>query len=467
MRWTRGGFVALSAFLAAPVPAMSVLAMSVLATAPLEAAPRVSHKQVQEIKVSDKSGSTLQSMTRTADGRIVALLGPSQQGGFSIGSFFKKPEAAIQVFDKDGSQLKRWKIAISGQAIGSGPDGAIYVGGNGKIVKYDADGAVLKEIALPHLAALIADKEGLKQRALEQIENQKKSNEQMKKVYADQIEVLKKQIAKIEETATEDLSDADKRKTKRLKSQLTMYQSIRFPDRDDDTKVETVIQQLVQRASSISGISVTAADVFVVTGEEKGYGFAAWRMDQNFENPTKVLSELRGCCGQMDVQAVGNELFVAENTKHRVGRYDRDGKRIEEFGSTASRTNADGFGGCCNPMNVCFGPEGQILTAESEGIIRRFSPTGEYLGLVGRVTLTGGCKNVALSATADGERVYFCDLPGSRIIVMGPVTDAAEAEALAVPPKPTAAELAASADEDTDEADDADAEELEAKEDVE
>src|SRR5258708_13452677 len=93
-------------------------------------------------------------------------------------------------------------------------------------------------------------------------------------------------------------------------------------------------------------------------------------------------------------------------------------------------------------MNVCFGPEGKILTAESEGIIRRFSPAGEYLGLVGRVNLTGGCKNVSLSATADGERGYFCDLPGSRIIVMGPVTDAAEAEALAVPPKPPPGDLA-------------------------
>jgi hypothetical protein len=416
---------------------MPFLAFSGLATSAVAAVPRVSHKQVQAIKVTDKSGSgaTLQSMTRTSDGRIVALLGASRYGGINFGAS-KPPEAAIQVFDKEGTELTRWKIEIKGQAVGAGPDGSIFVGGNGKIAKYDADGKLLNEFELPHLAAMLADKEGLKQRAKEQIESQKNSNEQMKKTYAKQIDVLKVQIAKIEETEADDLSDADKRKLKRLKQQLTSYQSIRFADDNDDSKIEVVIQQLVQRASTISGISVTANDVFVVTGEEKGYGFAAWRMDQNFENPTKVLSELRGCCGQMDVQAVGNDLFVAENTKHRVGHYDRDGKRLEEFGSTASRGNADGFGGCCNPMNVCFGPSGQILTAESEGIIRRFSATGEYLGLVGRVTLTGGCKNVAVSATPDGERVYFCDLPGSKIIVMGPVTDDAEAEALAKPPKP-------------------------------
>src|SRR5438105_567808 len=133
MRWTRGGFFVVFAFLAMPFLAITVLATSDVATAALKAAPRVSHKLVQEIKISDKSGSTLQSMTRTADGRIVALLGPSQQGGFSLGSLFKTPKAAIQVFEKDGAQVKSWPVKIPGQAIGAGPDGAIYVGGNGKI----------------------------------------------------------------------------------------------------------------------------------------------------------------------------------------------------------------------------------------------------------------------------------------------------------------------------------------------
>jgi hypothetical protein len=399
-------------------------------------------------------------MTRTADGRIVALLGPARHGGV-IGGATKAPQGAIQIFDKDGKELKKWKVQIPGQAVGAGPDGSIFVGGNGKIVKYDADGKVLKEADLPHVAEMIADKDGLKQRAKEQIESQKESIEQAKKSYAQQIKVLKTQIAKMEETAADKRSEADKRKLKRLKQQLTSYESIRFAEGNDDTQLDGVIQQLVQRASTISGISATEKDVYVVTGEQKGYGFAAWRMDENFENSTKVLSELRGCCGQMDVQAIGDELFVAENTKHRVGHYDRDGKRIEEFGTTASRTNADGFGGCCNPMNVCSGPSGQILTAESEGIIRRFSPAGEYLGLVGRVNLTGGCKNVAVSASPDGERVYFCDLPNSRIVVMGPVTDAAEAEALAVPPKPLPGAVV-DADDEEDAVDDASAAEEDA-----
>jgi hypothetical protein len=448
MRWAREGFVVVSA----------VLATFVLTNVPLEAAPRVSHKQVQAIKVTDGKGATLQSMTRTSDGRIVALLGAARYGGIEEGTK-QAPQAAIQVYDKDGKELQRWNIPIPGQAVGAGPDGSIYVGGNGKVCKYSAAGKLLIETDLPHLTAMLADKDGLRQRAKEQIESQKESIEQTKKAYAEQIKVFKAQIAKIEETPAGDRTEAVNRKLKRLKLQLTSYESVRFFEGNDETQLEDVVQQLVQRAMTISSISASGKDVYVVSGEQKGYGFAAWRMDQNFKNPTKVLSELRGCCGQMDVQATGTELFVAENTKHRVGHYDRDGKRLEEFGTTASRKNEDGFGGCCNPMNVCFGPSGQVLTAESEGIIRRFSATGEYLGLVGRVTLTGGCKNVAVSASPDGERIYFCDLPGSRIIVMGPVTDAAEAEALAIPPKPAPGQFVESDDEeaDDDEAEEADA----------
>jgi hypothetical protein len=60
----------------------------------------------------------------------------------------------------------------------------------------------------------------------------------------------------IEETAVDDRTEAVKRKLKRLQQQLATYQSIQFGD-SGETKVETVIQQLVARASTISGIRVT------------------------------------------------------------------------------------------------------------------------------------------------------------------------------------------------------------------
>ncbi|HLJ10552.1 MAG TPA: hypothetical protein VKU82_05150 [Planctomycetaceae bacterium] len=103
-------------------------------------------------------------------------------------------------------------------------------------------------------------------------------------------------------------------------------------------------------------------------------------------------------------------------------------------------------------MNLCIGPEGQIFTAESEGIIRRFSASGEAMGMVGKVTLSGGCKNVAVAVSPDGENVYFCDLPGSRIIVLGRITDEEEAEALTKKLNKQAPPVVQEAEEDAEDA---------------
>ena len=69
-------------------------------------------------------------------------------------------------------------------------------------------------------------------------------------------------------------------------------------------------------------------------------------------------------------------------------------------------------------MNLRAATNGDIFTAESEGIIKRFNEKGDFLAVVGQVRLAGGCKNVAVAANGTGDRVYFCDQPGSRIIIL-------------------------------------------------
>lgn len=69
-------------------------------------------------------------------------------------------------------------------------------------------------------------------------------------------------------------------------------------------------------------------------------------------------------------------------------------------------------------MNLCFLKDGEIVTSESEGLVKRFSPTGEFLGLIGKAKVSGGCKNVAVAASPDGKRIYFYDLQGSKIIIL-------------------------------------------------
>ena len=110
--------------------------------------------------------------------------------------------------------------------------------------------------------------------------------------------------------------------------------------------------------------------------------------------------------------------FVAENSRHRVCHYDRDGELISTF-VKGDRTSFAGFAGCCNPMNLCFGPGGELYASESNiGRIKRFTPAGELLGLVGRVNLVPGCKNVAIEANSDGSRVYMLDITRNHIVMM-------------------------------------------------
>ena len=127
-------------------------------------------------------------------------------------------------------------------------------------------------------------------------------------------------------------------------------------------------------------------------------------------------------------QTAGRHLQAgAENCNHQFALYDRDGKKLGGYGTRQNDPQpppADGkaaegeavgcFGGCCNPMNVRALGTGDIFTAESEGVVRRFSAEGKYLGLAAAVKLTGGCKNVAVALSPDGKKLYFCDQPGSK-----------------------------------------------------
>lgn len=69
-------------------------------------------------------------------------------------------------------------------------------------------------------------------------------------------------------------------------------------------------------------------------------------------------------------------------------------------------------------MNLRASTKGDIFTSESEGYIKRFSAKGEFMGVVGKVAIGGGCKNVAIAMSPNEEKVYFCDQPGSKIFIL-------------------------------------------------
>lgn len=177
----------------------------------------------------------------------------------------------------------------------------------------------------------------------------------------------------------------------------------------------TISGGLFRRPSSPS-ITVTAKDVFVVL--RSGMGFDVYRLDHDLKSSRKILSGLRGCCGQLDITSDGKVLYVAENTRHQVGRYSRDGKLLSR-GGTADRTEASGFGGCCNPMNIRVGPGGALYTTETgPDRVKRYSPDGTFLGVVANLSIGKSCISVPAAANRDGGRVYVGDSQNKVVHVL-------------------------------------------------
>jgi len=370
-----------------------------------------SHTLLREVKVAGRGGNSLQTLAVDGDGRVLALVAPPR--GFSQGTAGAASE--VHVLDPDGKPAGVWPVPFHANAVNAGPDGTIYVAGDGKLARFDKAGkAVGAVVELPFIADMLKDRGKLKEKAEKQLKAQKASFEQMVRQYKDRVAKLEEK----EKAGKEKGEELTRSESTQLKQNRQILESFAESEKYYAAMtVQSVLDGILGRVKVISSVAVNDKDVYVVCGENEGYGFGLWRMGLDLTGATKILGNISGCCGQMDVQCCGDDLLVAENTKHRFARYDRDGKELSAGGKRAAGADPGGFGGCCNPMNVkaCGG---DVLTAESEGVVKRFGPGGEFKGVVGAVAVSGGCKNVAVGANADGSRVYFCDQPGGRVLIL-------------------------------------------------
>ncbi len=179
----------------------------------------------------------------------------------------------------------------------------------------------------------------------------------------------------------------------------------------------------------VSGIAVTDKEVFVAIGS--GWSTRSlsnlYRLDRNLANPKLLLERLRGCCQRCDVATHKGTVFLAENAAYRVVGIDREGKVLGKWGSR-DRKNVEGFGSCCNPMNLAFDDAGTLYTAESGlGRVKRYTIHGKFLGLVGSVgvarfnragRLAASCSNIAIAVTSDAELIYVMDFKNNQIRVL-------------------------------------------------
>ncbi len=178
-----------------------------------------------------------------------------------------------------------------------------------------------------------------------------------------------------------------------------------------------------------SGIAVWAENVFVAFGTEGSLRSRSdvVRFNRDLTEPVVIAEDMRGCCRRLDMVAWEENLYVAENARHRVVTLDRTGQVLSKWGAR-DRVNVEGFGSCCNPMNLYYSPKGCLYTAESGlGRVKRYSPDGKYLGLVGYVgvarfqqagRLAASCSNISVAANSDESLVYVLDYKDNLIRVM-------------------------------------------------
>jgi len=393
---------------------------------------------------NDAEGRTLQTFVRGSDGRLFGLVAKGYYDGAKHAD-----GGEIHVLDATGEKSSVWSTSFTPQRLAAGSDGTLFVAGFGRLAQFTAEGKLLREAAAPHLATVMADKDSLRKAAeaqrgeqVEQYESQLRQYEDLlkdaEKKQADAKPAAEKKPATdavvAEEPAPQSSSGVSlfgitlfggsetKYARAAPESNVESYRSMRdalkqMHDEQKAKPLEDIEREIAAQLERVHGIAVSADHVYVATAMSKGYGYAVWRMTHEFTEPKQIVSGLSGCCGQIDIQCHGDELFVAENSRHRVVRYDRDGKRTSAWGKRDRDGAGGGFGSCCNPMNLCFLSDGTVVTSESEGLMKRFSPDGKYDGMLASAKVGGGCKNVAVAVSTDGRHAYFYDQTGSQILV--------------------------------------------------
>ena len=382
------------------------------------------HKQARIIKpLYDGQPIVLNTYCLDREGNILACVGSdtfnyvANADGTQQAQKLRPPKL-LQVYSPDGDLLRTTELTFEPTAINQAPDGSVFVAGAGKVAHVSIDGKVLTTVDSPHIGDLDSFKERIEEGAKKQIE-------EMTTTYRDQVTRIEERIAKLKEKPEAEITERDTKRIATYEQQKSMYQ-------DQLTSMEASYtqafsgEQMLSRKLGITALAVTSKDLFLCCNAIEGYGYEVWRMTHEFSEPTKVVDQLGGCCGQCDIQATEENLVLAENTKFQVGLLDRDGTRLTGFGK-GDRKAVDGFGSCCNPMNVRCCDNGDILTAESSiGTIKRFSKDGELLGVVGKAKIGGGCKHVALDFDAKRNRYYMMNVDKSHICVLVPNAEAPE-----------------------------------------
>lgn len=390
-----------------------------IATAQLGTAPSVpsvadkaTHQHSSVVKM-EAGAPTINAFCLNAKGQIVAACGTGP--------------GELRVMNDNGEVVAKWATEVMPEAVSVRSDQSILVAGEGRVYHYSPAGKLLASSSSPHAERLKSDDKQLRQAAIASLKRTA-SRVSLKSRISAYESIIKRLEERAEET---ELTAAEKQMLQRLPDTLAIYKQQLAGTDDSKTDggpsekdIKRQVDILIKSKMRISSICSSDDAVFVTTRALTGYGYDIWKTDTNLAGGQIIVEGLRGCCGQMDVQCCDKGLFVAENSADRVVHYDFDGKEISHWGKS-DRTGIDGFGSCCNPMNVCFDQDGFVYTAEASlGRIKKFDTSGKLIDYVGDVDLVPGCKNVSIAVSPMNGNIYMLDLTRNHIVMMQPKSDA-------------------------------------------
>lgn len=366
-------------------------------------------KETRRIAVAAEHGAIL-GFVPDGTGGLVVLSGQNLRYGSYRGQQAGGPPPDRLVWmNATGTEQRAVVLPENPRGLNCADDGTVYVVGNATVAWYDATGKLLGQREAPHFSLPEEEHEAFTEEAVDRrdlsVTHQEKS-----------LKSLEETLEAIESKPEEDRTPVEKARLNSLQQQVK-YQREALERRRSMTP-QQLFDEAVSNAKQLYRVAVSKQHVFLVGRETFGYGYAVWRCDRECQQPEKIISGLSGCCGQMDVQVISNQLAVAENSRHRVILMNFDGEKTCTFGQRDRSGTAAGFSGCCNPMNTCQTSDGGLLTSESNGCVKKFAVDGTFQEVVGNADVRQGCKNSSVGMSADGSRIYYLDISKGQIIVL-------------------------------------------------
>ena len=322
------------------------------------------HEELPTITIKQDAADLVSTFAMTSDGRLMASISRWSQEPATHEIVFYSPEGeTLETWDMTEKMPPRrnWYKGKLHVMLHGSAEGDIYVGGAGWLMRFNAEGDLLQELDYRKMLAEAA-----------QAEHAGKSQQ----------------------------------------------------DQSEDPPPDALAFKRVVPA----GITSSAAYLFVALHMDGGGTRSTqdvYRFSRELGEPLRIIENLRGCCAHIDLETLDNDkLVVAENTRFRINTYTFAGTLLGRWGKR-SRTSIEGFASCCNPVGICFAPDGELITASSGvGRVKRYTPEGEFLGMVALVNVTrwegaipGKCY-IPIEVSPDNQRVYVLDEVTQNIHVM-------------------------------------------------